>query len=384
MAALDCSKGAYILTFTLLLPILGGAAEAENIETAQADDSHHSVEFENLIKAAAGGDVIQVKALLQTKVDVNAKRKDGTTALMLAAIKGHTGVVRALLDAKANVNARASNGATVLIGAAQEGHKAVVQLLLDARADVNAKRDNGATALMQAAEDGHKEVVQILLDAKAEVNAQSKDGQTALMVAAYNGYEEVVQLLLGAKANVNVKADSGATALLAATSNGFREIVQLLLNAKADANAKMKGKTALDIALQNDHESVARILRNKGADQVSVADDGAHSNPTPASAGKVLTVRKGRQAHATCIETRLARLTDGTKRIRCLFRGDLFVSDKGLDVEILVSNGMRLQEIENALISAKIPYKKPSDSSLRAGDFRLYFIDGLLEELEPN
>jgi uncharacterized protein len=47
-----------------------------------------------------------VATLLAKGVDVNAKRNDGVTALMLASQNGHKDVVELLLDKGADINAK--------------------------------------------------------------------------------------------------------------------------------------------------------------------------------------------------------------------------------------------------------------------------------------
>ncbi|MGD0201363.1 MAG: ankyrin repeat domain-containing protein, partial [Bryobacteraceae bacterium] len=89
---------------------------------------------DDLINAAFNGDLPRVKALLAAGSDVNAKRDDGATALMLASQYGRQEVVRALLDAQADVNAKRGDGATALMVASQYGRQEVVRALLDAQA----------------------------------------------------------------------------------------------------------------------------------------------------------------------------------------------------------------------------------------------------------
>ena len=149
----------------------------------------------NLFDAAAVGDLVRVKSFITAKADVNAKNKDGTTALMYACENGRVEVVQVLLGAKADVKAKNNYGATALMRASGNGRVEVVQVLLGAKADVNAKDNYGATALMRACEKGRVEVVQVLLATKADVNAKDKDGTTALMRASKKGRVEVEKLL---------------------------------------------------------------------------------------------------------------------------------------------------------------------------------------------
>jgi len=82
---------------------------------------------------------------------LNAKGKNGWTALMIAAAKGNEYCTKILIQCRANVNAKANRGGTALMWAAQAGNVACVKLLIAGGADVNAKDKDGRTALMGAA-----------------------------------------------------------------------------------------------------------------------------------------------------------------------------------------------------------------------------------------
>ncbi len=64
-----------------------------------------------LIEAARRGDTDSVKALIAAGTDVNAKDKDGKTALMAAS---NADCVKALIAAGVDVNAKNNNGETAL------------------------------------------------------------------------------------------------------------------------------------------------------------------------------------------------------------------------------------------------------------------------------
>ena len=121
----------------------------------------------DLLQSSEAGNLARVRILLAGNGDVNARKPNGFTPLMLASYKGHLEVVRALLDARAAMNAKAEpSGATALTVASQEGQIEVVRALLAAKADPNVKGVNGTTALIQAAQRGHTEVARALLDAR--------------------------------------------------------------------------------------------------------------------------------------------------------------------------------------------------------------------------
>jgi ankyrin repeat protein len=228
-----------------------------------------------LYYASLAGLQRSVKILLDSGADVDARARDGGTALTLAAENGHEAVVRLLLEYRADVNAEARYGGTALTWAAKNGHEAVVRLLLKHRADVDAKGHYGRTALTLAAENGHEAVVRLLLEHRADVDARLGYGGTALTRAAENGHEAVVRLLLEHRADVDVKDDYGGTALTRAAENGHEAVVRLLLEHRADVDARDgDGGTALTWAAENGHEAVVLLLVEHRADVDARDGDG--------------------------------------------------------------------------------------------------------------
>ncbi len=124
-----------------------------------------------------------VRALLDRGANVNAKDKEGVTALMLCSYKCSVEKLRLLLEKNADVNAKNNEGATALLWAATAGNAAAVEVLLDAGADLHAKSVKGRTALMLAIREERVEAVHTLLRKGAKVNDEDAIGKTPLNYA---------------------------------------------------------------------------------------------------------------------------------------------------------------------------------------------------------
>ncbi|KAI9774257.1 MAG: hypothetical protein M1840_004151 [Geoglossum simile] len=227
-----------------------------------------------LINAASQGQEVAAQQLLEKGADVNAKGKDGWTALRWAAFRGHEAMVRLLLEKGAFVNVGNGGGGTTLHLAAGGGHGAVARLLLEKGAYVNAESYNRRTALHWAAEEGHEAVARLLLEKGANVNVGNGGEGTALHLAAGGGHGAVARLLLEKRADVNSRDKDGRTALCWAAHRGHEAVVRQLLEKGAYVNAEdYHGWTALHFTAKEGHEAVARQLLEKGAG-VNAASDG--------------------------------------------------------------------------------------------------------------
>ena len=107
-----------------------------------------------------------------SKVTPSYIADDGTTLLMCAVdIGAQAEIVSAFIRLGADVNARKENGWTALMIAAQKDHPEVIKALINSGADVNAREENGWTALMIAVQEDHPEVIKALIDGGADINA---------------------------------------------------------------------------------------------------------------------------------------------------------------------------------------------------------------------
>ncbi len=225
---------------------------------------------------------------IRAGADVNAAQPDGTRPIQWAVYRVDYELLDALIAKKAKVDVANEFGSTPLGEAAKLADARMVRTLLDAGAQVDKPNQDGETALMLAIKTGELPVVEMLINAGANVNAKETfHNQTALMWAADapKSAGEIVKLLLSKGADFKPRAltsdwgsqitsepraqyrpEGGLTALLYATRSGCYACVEELIGAGADVNyPSPEGVTPLMIALDNDHNDVAKLLLDRGA-----------------------------------------------------------------------------------------------------------------------
>ena len=173
-------------------------AKAALSSTAREPDADPG---ESLRRAAARGQLDDVRGLLSRGVSVDIADDSGRTPLIEAAANGHAAVIDALLRHGADVRARDRYGDTALHVAVREGNSLAVDGLLAAGADVNAADANGNTPLMAAAIKGHQAIAARLIAQRCDIHAKNKSGQTAIVLANRNQHQAIVATLVshGAK-----------------------------------------------------------------------------------------------------------------------------------------------------------------------------------------
>lgn len=210
----------------------------------------------------------------------------GNTALHDACVGGHSVCVQLLLSHGADPEVLSADGSAPLhlCTSAQSFHCA--ELLLEGGADVNVRtRESRLTPLHGAARRGLEEHVELFLSHGADVLATNQEGETPLNTACSAAerpseagrYLRVIQKLLDAGANPQTAGRKQHTPLHNVCANCCPRIVDVLLQhgAKADV-ANCAGYTPMDCLLQvvedypdQQPEAIARSLLNHGATPVS-------------------------------------------------------------------------------------------------------------------
>ncbi|MGS0740558.1 ankyrin repeat domain-containing protein [Glaciimonas sp. GG7] len=196
--------------FPLVLPLTASAADLTPSETffrlVQLDDYRSLPKLlaagmdPNMVESKRGDtgliaalreDAMQsFNVLINTPgVDLNARARNGDTALMIAAYKNNVVAVKALLDKEAGPN---TTGWTALHYAAAVGNNEIVQLLLDASAYIDAGSPNQTTPIMMAARAGKILTVKLLLDEGADVTLKNDVGMTAIDFAKQFEHQDIV------------------------------------------------------------------------------------------------------------------------------------------------------------------------------------------------
>jgi uncharacterized protein len=240
----------------------------------------------DLATAVQAGASKQALEMIRNGADVNQVQGDGSTPLIWAVNRQDYDVAQALLEKKANPNAVNDFGAMPLTEAARLNDDRLVKMLLEAGAKVDSANPDDESAMMIAARNGNLQMTETLINAGANVNRVEKfHNQTALIYAAAGGHADIVKVLLSKDADVRpralytdwpsqvtseprtqYRAVGGLTALMYAIRGGCYSCVEQLVAAGANINFPTpEGITPLMLALDNEHNEIARFLLDKGA-----------------------------------------------------------------------------------------------------------------------
>ncbi|XP_032587703.1 protein TANC2 isoform X8 [Drosophila mojavensis] len=156
-----------------------------------------------LTAAARHGCVDAVNILMSRGAQIDARNRQGYTALWLAVKEGHWSVVEQLLQRGALLDEPLGQARkTPLMIAAEEGHLELLELLLARGAALEAEDHEGFTAFSWACLRGHLAAAKCLIEHGCNRQHEDHKGRTALDLAAYQGAASLVLYLLEQGANL--------------------------------------------------------------------------------------------------------------------------------------------------------------------------------------
>jgi hypothetical protein len=124
----------------------------------------------------------------------------------------------------------------------------------------------GFTSLIFASAEGKIDSVKKIIEHGADLNIKNSKGRTALGFASRHNYHQIVEILLKKGANPNKSSLGTESPLQIAAIYGNEESVELLLKSdNIDINRKtlVTNQTALDLAMENGHGNIAKLIRKK-------------------------------------------------------------------------------------------------------------------------
>jgi hypothetical protein len=222
-------------------------------------------------------DVDKTKLVLARGADVNARTRNGFSALTVAAnYRGTTEVVRTLLDHGAKIerpekDAKGNTDTTVplpLFLGAGTGEVEKARLLVahgDPVDGVWTRFGGKYTPLVNAIDMGDAAMVDYLLSAGADIHGRDLRGLDPLSRAVLSNYTDVAKVLIAHGADVNAPDGVGYTPLQYAARLDFgnAQMVKLLFAAGARPGGKdPDGRTALEEAEHFHHELLATAIRS--------------------------------------------------------------------------------------------------------------------------
>ncbi|MCX5922854.1 MAG: ankyrin repeat domain-containing protein [Candidatus Dependentiae bacterium] len=224
------------------------SATGSPIERSRLKSTEVAQNPTTLTQAVRINDIESLKQLIANKADLEAKNKDGQTAVAIAAMMGRDGALHILLAAGANPNARDNDQFTPLMETACRGCSKCTSY---------PDKKNPLPLTCQSCFNN----AQCLISAGADLNGKDHNGYTAVLYATGHQKWPIADLLLYHKARHDARECTGITSLHNATQYGSINTVQLLLANGASAEAPDNGdRTPYDLALKTRNHNLIDIF----------------------------------------------------------------------------------------------------------------------------
>ena len=160
---------------------------------------------------------------------INAKNKEGITALHYSVINGNIAIFKLLKKYGANLEAVTNTGKNIMHIAAESNQPSMmIYLYLNEAQDISSVDENGSTPLHWACYYKAEECVNYLLHLNADINAQDKENFTPLNIAVSNNKVSLVKLLLRKGADKKIANKYNQLPIDIAKKKHYAKIMKIL------------------------------------------------------------------------------------------------------------------------------------------------------------
>ncbi|XP_046567997.1 ankyrin repeat and KH domain-containing protein mask-like [Haliotis rubra] len=246
--------------------------------------------------ACAGGHVEVTKYILsQNTVDINSRRNDNRTPVMIAGRWGHRDVVELLVDHRANLSLRDVHGYNILhLGSHGEYVEVLKYVLSQDTEDINSRANDNKTPVMVAGRRGHKDVVELFVKRGANLSLTDRSKSNILHYACAGGHVEVTKYILSQNTvDINSRRNDNRTPVMIAGRWGHRDVVELLVDHRANLSLRdVHGYNILHLGSHGEHVEVLKYVLSQDTEDINSR---ANDNKTPVMVA-------GRRGHKDVVE----------------------------------------------------------------------------------
>lgn len=329
---------------------------ARIIKPAELESEEGGTETWETIVAAAAGDVITLRRLLDRNPRLARAQYWYLPAAHFAVRGGHMEAVRLLIEAGADPEANGLNDRNLIDMARERGHEQIAETLERARDQRGRLVRSADHAIHRAAARGEVEAVRRMLDEDSTlVNLGSLRGLAPLHCAVLGRRPDAIVLLLDRGANIHLRTPGDLEAIDFAIWSEWqqppdRDIVRLLVSRGATYDltiaaalgdlagvrrmldrdprrvdeSRPNGRRPLSAAIENGNDDIARLLIERGVDPRWPEPDAPHGTSVHAASRRgnlpilKLLLEHGADANEDIDSTSPATTFAATPEVRAL------------------------------------------------------------------
>ena len=197
---------------------------------------------------------------------INARDGLGNNMLHYAAEWNLNNVIPVIIRNGLSVEEANSTGETPIFMAIKTNSPSTIRVLVDNNANINARDSQGNSILHTAVRWDARVSVETLITYRMDVNAHSLNGNTPLHDAVIYRMSEIETMLIRNNANLEVRNIDGNTPFMEAVRSGIIPSVEKLALNKADTSTRnIRGDTPLHIAVSTEQIEIVNTLLRMGA-----------------------------------------------------------------------------------------------------------------------